>query len=68
MTKLIAVLVAAAGLTVATPRDVSAAGCTEDYMGCVSDAGLLPEPYRSMKDLECGAAYTGCVVKLLKFW
>lgn len=68
MTKLIAVLSLAAVATIATPKDVAASDCTEGYMSCINDAGLLAEPFRSMKDAECGAGYVGCVGSLLKFW
>lgn len=68
MTKLIAVLSLAALFTVAAPRGLSAAGCTEDYIGCIADAGLLDEPFRTMKDIECATNWAGCLARNLKFW
>jgi hypothetical protein len=68
MSKFIAVLSVLVAFSLATPGEASATDCTEEYMQCIAEAGLLPEPYRTMADVECGAAYTGCIVKKLRWW
>jgi hypothetical protein len=42
--------------------------CTEQYIQCIAEAGLLEEPFRTMADLECGAEWTACVAKKIIFW
>jgi hypothetical protein len=60
-----------AALATEDPVEESADGegsCTDQYIVCIADAGLLEEPFRSMADLECGAAWTACVASMFKFW
>ena len=60
MTKLIVVLTAAAGAALLTPSP-AAANCGAEYMACINDNWNLQEPFLSMADLSCGAAYIGCL-------
>jgi hypothetical protein len=42
--------------------------CTTSYMKCLGEARQLPEPFKTLADIECAAAYTGCVIKKVKVW
>jgi hypothetical protein len=67
MAKLLAILSLAVAFSLVSPRD-AAASCTEDYVSCIAEAGLLEEPFRTMQDVECAAEWAGCVTKKLRFW
>lgn len=70
--RLFSVFAIVAMLSALLPRGAFAttaeASCTDQYMACLNVAGQFREPYRSIADVECGAEYTGCVARKLKFW
>ncbi|HEX6064827.1 MAG TPA: hypothetical protein VFZ04_11435 [Longimicrobiales bacterium] len=68
--RLFSVFALVAMISALVPRGAFAleASCTETYAACLNVSGQLREPFRSIGDLECGAEYTGCVARKLKFW
>ncbi len=64
MSKLIIVVAAALGAVAVVPNP-AAASCTTEYVQCLNDSYDLPEPFQTMADVECGAAYVGCVIRLV---
>ena len=69
--RLFSVFALVAMISALVPRGafaLEAASCTDTYAACLNVAGQMREPYRSIADLECGAEYTGCVARKLKFW
>lgn len=65
MTKLIVLAAMAAGAAVFVPQPVAAQSCTEGYEKCLNDTAHTSGFTQVMADIECFAAYVGCVRRLL---
>lgn len=65
MTKLILIASIAAGTVVFAPQPVAAQSCTEGYEQCLNDTHDTEGLVQLLADVECFAAYVGCVRKTL---
>jgi hypothetical protein len=65
MTKLILIATLAAGAAVFAPQPVVGESCTEGYIKCLNDTADTSGFLRLMADVECFAAYVGCVRRTL---
>jgi hypothetical protein len=65
MTKLIVIAAIAAGAAIFAPQPMSAQSCTQGYEQCLNDTWDTSGFTRLMADIECFAAYVGCVRRTL---
>jgi hypothetical protein len=61
MTKLILMFTIAVGLVAYAPAPAAAQDCTASYEKCLNDTWDTSGATRLLADIECFAAYIGCV-------
>ena len=68
--KVLSVFAIMATLSTLVPTGAFAqTSCTDEYIACLNVSGQLGGgTLTAMGDVECGAAYVGCVARKLKFW
>lgn len=66
VTRFMLAAVAAGSLATVTPKPAQAS-CTEQYYVCLNDALQVKDVFsRQLEEIECGAAYAGCLSRLIK--
>lgn len=66
MTRMLLMLMVAASAAMLAPNPAAASGCTDGYVRCLNDTYDLTGALRTLADVECFAAYSGCVAR--SFW
>jgi hypothetical protein len=61
MTKLMLMFTLAVGVVAYAPAPTAAQDCTEGYEKCLNDTWDTSGTTRLLADIECFAAYIGCV-------